>query len=102
MSTAARHARWTKWLPIVPLAAGIVLFVVLAARGDDDAQAMQIHSNATVYQSLGALVAASDLIVVGEATSEAPGRAMSAPADPEAAFVTHLIGLRIDEVIRGQ
>lgn len=101
--SAARVSRWVRWLPIVPLFSGLALFVVLAARGGaDHRDPIQIHSDAPVYQSLGALVAATDLIVVAEATSGAPGRAMSAPADPDAAFVTHLVRLRIDEVVRGQ
>jgi hypothetical protein len=101
VTDGASRARWFRWLPILPVAAGIVLFAVLATR-DDQVDTIEIHSDAPVYQSLGALVAASDLIVVGEATSEAPGRAISAPADPDAAFATHLIAIQIDEIVRGQ
>lgn len=97
-----RIGRLVRWLPMVPLAVGVVLFFVLADRGGDHEQTVDIHSSATAYQSLGALVAASDLIVVGQAITEAPGRAISAPNDPDASLVTHLIGVRIDEVIRGQ
>ena len=79
------------------------MFVVLATRAMPiTTRPIEIHSDAPVYQSLGALVAATDLIVVAEVTSDAPGRAISAPAEPDAAFATHLVRLRIDEIVRGQ
>ena len=71
-----------RWLPVLPLAAGIVLFVVLATRGDDAADTVDIHSDAPVYQSLGALVAASDLIVVAEATARHPAEPSRRPPIP--------------------
>jgi hypothetical protein len=92
-----------EWLfSLVPLLIGVVVFVVLFARDDDGDPITQIHSDAPVYQSLGGLVAASDLIVVAEATSEGPGRAISSPSDPDAAFTTHLVQLQVIEALRGQ
>lgn len=79
-----------------------MLFAVLATCGGGETEPVEIHSDAPVYESLGALVAASDLVVVAEVTAEGPGRAISSPTDPDAAVVTHLLQLRVDEVIRGQ
>jgi hypothetical protein len=88
-------------MPLVPLAAGAAAFGLLALRHDGSEGPLEIHSDATVYTSLGGLVAASDLIVVTEVTVEAPGRAISAPADPDTAIVTRLVSLDVIETIRG-
>jgi hypothetical protein len=94
--------RWTRWLPLVPLVAGAAAFGLLALRHDgSDDEVIFIHSVATVFSSLGGLVAASDLVVVADVTAEAPGRALSSPADPDAAVTTRLLSLRVTETIRG-
>lgn len=95
------------WLPLVPIAAGAVLFVVLAARNsdggeDDSGSPAELHSDAPAYQSLGALVAASDVIVVGDVVDVTQGRRITAPETPEAAFVTQYVELRVDAVLRGE
>jgi hypothetical protein len=103
--TASRdvHAfRLSRWLPLVPVVAGVVLFIVLVRRDADVDEPLEIRSDAPVYQSLGALVAASDLIVIADVTAEAPGRVISAPADPDAAFGTRLVTLRVTEALKGE
>jgi hypothetical protein len=93
--------RWSKWLPLVPLAAGAAAFGLLALRHGDEDSPIEIHSDATVFTSLGGLVGASDLIVVADVTAEAPGRAISSPTDPDAAVSTRLLSLHVAETIRG-
>jgi hypothetical protein len=94
-------ARWLAWLPVAPLLIGAVVFVLLARGDDGPDRAVQLHSDAAAYSTLGALVAASDLIVVADVTAEAPGRAISSPTDPDTAVTTRLLRLEVAETIRG-
>jgi hypothetical protein len=101
--TNQRHrGRLARWLPLVPLAAGGLWFVLLARDANDVDAPVEVRSDAPLYTSLGALVGATDLIVVAEATDEAPGRVISAGADPDAAFGTRLVTLDVIEALRGQ
>jgi hypothetical protein len=88
-------------LPLVPLLAGAAAFGLLALRHDSGDSPLEIHSDATAYTTLGALVAASDLIVVGEVVADHPGRVISSPSDPDTAVATRMLSVRIDEMLHG-
>ena len=102
MTGLLRRGRVVRWLPLVPLAAGGLWFVVLARDANELDDPLEVRSDAPIYSSLGALVAATDLIVVAEVSGEAPGRVISAAADQDVAFGTRLLTLHVLEALRGQ
>jgi hypothetical protein len=95
-------ARWP-WLALaVPvIAAGVVAAVALVGGDSDDAEPVELQSDAAVLATLDELVAASDAVVIGTVTAVSEGRVLTAPADTEAGLRTRLIEIDVERTLAG-
>lgn len=83
-------------LPVVALA------IVLVPRWlDSPTHRVDVASSGPRYPTVGELVAASDLIVVGRITHVADGRVVTDPTEPGAGIRTQLAQLAVERVVKG-
>jgi hypothetical protein len=97
-----RRKRWAEPLLLaIPVLAGGGWWAVAAARGGSDPEPVAIEATGPIFGSLDELVAASDVVVIGEVVSVADGRTLTDPADPTAGIRTQLVTIEVSEPIVG-
>ena len=82
------------------------LFTVWRASDADEpappaAQPTEVSSDAPRFDTVEEMVAASDAVVLAEVVSEADGRTITDPADPDEGVRTRLLELEVVEVLSG-
>ena len=94
--------RWA-WLALsVPvLAAGVVAGVVLVGDGSEDADPVELRSDAPVYATLVELIAASDAVIIGTVAAVSEGRVLTAPEEPDAGVRTRLVEIDVERTLAG-
>jgi hypothetical protein len=93
----------------IPIVIAVAVTIVFLGRDDssnDETRAQRreskvIASNAPRFTALDGLVAASDAIVLAEATAATDGRTITDPATPDAGVRTRLVELRVVETLAG-
>ena len=96
-----RRSSAMRWAPAAVLVAAAAIAGV-AMLGDDEPGPVDVDSSAAEFDSLGELVAASDLVVVATVTEVDDGRTITAPDDPDAGIHTRLVRLDVREVLAGE
>jgi hypothetical protein len=96
-----RRSSAIRWAPAAVLVAAAAIAGV-AMLGDDEPGPVEVESSASEFDSLGELIAASDLVVVATVTEVDDGRTITAPDDPDAGIHTRLVRLDVREVLAGE
>lgn len=98
--TRARGFRWAPAAVIVAVAAGVGVASVVRDGGVPDPLA--IASSAPSFDSLDALIGASDVVVAATVTAVDDGRTITAPDDPDTGIRTRLVRLEPTAVLVGE
>jgi hypothetical protein len=105
VGAAPRRSRWSGVLLLVPLAAGALAAARVLPRGVPGPVA--IRTDAPLFATVGGLLSASDVVVVGVVRAVHAGRIVagataSSASDSPGAVLTQLADLEVTEVLRGE